>query len=76
MYESNQIGEPEYKRRLASVKSNTDALIVVIKADDKAKYKNMVDILDEMNIANIQSYGIVDISQPEIDLLKKDNIYQ
>jgi biopolymer transport protein ExbD len=51
-------------------------MFVIIKPSDKSVYKNMVDILDEMNIANIQSYGIVDISQPEIDLLKKDNIYQ
>jgi len=50
-------------------------MFVIIKPSDKSVYKNMVDILDEMNIANIQSYGIVDISQPEIELLKKDNIY-
>ena len=51
-------------------------MFVIIKPSDKSVYKNMVDILDEMNIANIQSYGIVDISQPEVELLKKDNIYQ
>jgi biopolymer transport protein ExbD len=51
-------------------------MFVIIKPSDKSVYKNMVDILDEMNIANIQSYGIVDISQPEIELLKKDNIYK
>jgi hypothetical protein len=31
----------------------------------------VVDMLDELNICNIGKYAIVDISQPEFDLLKK-----
>jgi biopolymer transport protein ExbD len=58
------------KRRIAGIKANKDALIVVIKADDKAKYRNLVDILDEMLICNIGRYAIVDISDIEIDLIK------
>jgi hypothetical protein len=50
-------------------------MFVVIKPSDTSKYKNMVSTLDEINIANIQSYGIVDISAPEIELLKKDGLY-
>lgn len=38
------------------------AIIVVIKLTDRAKYKNMVDILDEMNINDMQKFAIVDIS--------------
>jgi biopolymer transport protein ExbD len=38
------------------------AIIVVIKLTDRAKYRNMVDILDEMNINDIQKFAIVDIS--------------
>jgi biopolymer transport protein ExbD len=44
--------------------------IVLIKADEKAKYKDIVNIIDEMAICNIASYAIVDISQPEKDMLK------
>jgi biopolymer transport protein ExbD len=44
--------------------------IVLIKADDKAKYRNIVDIVDEMAICNIASYAIVDISPVELDMLK------
>jgi biopolymer transport protein ExbD len=51
-------------------------LFVIIKPSDKSKYRNLVDILDEMKISNIQQYGIVDISAPEVELLKRDNIYQ
>jgi biopolymer transport protein ExbD len=59
------------------VKASTGKdLFVIIKPSDKSVYKNYVDILDEMHITNIQSYGIVnDISQPEIDELKKQGIY-
>jgi hypothetical protein len=52
---------------------------VLIKASDKATYKNLVDILDEMKITNIGvaggTYAIVDISAPEVELLKRDGIY-
>lgn len=50
-------------------------MFVIIKPSDKSVYKNMVDALDEMHIANIQLYAIVDITPPEVDLLKRDNIY-
>lgn len=51
-------------------------MFVIIKPSDKSVYKNMVDILDEMAIANIQSYGIVDITKPEVDELTKQGIYK
>lgn len=58
------------------VKASTGKdMFVIIKPSDKSVYKNMVDILDEMHITNVQSYGIVDITKPEIEELKKQNIY-
>ncbi|QQL49672.1 ExbD/TolR family protein [Mucilaginibacter ginkgonis] len=50
-------------------------MFVIIKPSDKSVYKNMVNILDEMAITNIQSYGIVDISEPEVAELKKQGLY-
>ncbi len=44
--------------------------IVLIKADEKAKYKDIVNIIDEMAICNIASYAIVDMSPVEMDMLK------
>ena len=44
--------------------------IVLIKADDKAKYKDVVNIIDEMAICNIASYAVVDINQIELEMLK------
>ncbi len=45
--------------------------VVLIKATDKAKYKNLVDIIDEMSITNIPRYAIVDITPFEKKLIAK-----
>ena len=44
--------------------------IILIKADDKAKYKDVVNIIDEMAICNIASYAVVDILPIELEMLK------
>ncbi len=44
--------------------------IVLIKADDKAKYEDMVNAIDEMAICNIASYAVVDYTPVELDMLK------
>jgi biopolymer transport protein ExbD len=51
-------------------KEDRQGPIILIKADDKAKYKDIVDIIDEMAICNIASYAVVDLSPAEIELLK------
>jgi biopolymer transport protein ExbD len=51
-------------------KADKKSPIILIKADEKAKYKNIVDIIDEMAICNIASYAVVDISDVELDMLK------
>jgi len=43
--------------------------IILIKADAKAKYKNLVDIIDEMAITSIARYAIVDINYIEQKML-------
>ncbi|MGE5400632.1 MAG: ExbD/TolR family protein [Ignavibacteriales bacterium] len=45
-------------------------LIVLIKPTDKSTYKNVVDILDEMNICNIKRYALVDVAPMDLDLIK------
>ncbi|NWF88590.1 MAG: biopolymer transporter ExbD [Ignavibacteriaceae bacterium] len=45
-------------------------MVVLIKPTNDASYKNVVDVLDEMNISNIKRYALVDISPQEIDLIK------
>lgn len=50
-------------------KSDKKAPIILIKANDKVKYKNMVDIIDEMAICNIGSYAVVDMDPKEQQLI-------
>lgn len=66
---SNLIDEPTFKARVADIKAFKNGLIVIIKADDQSKFKNLVDILDEMNICNIGRYAIVDITPMEVAML-------
>lgn len=52
-----------------------EGLIVNIKASDKANYRNLVDILDEMGITHPQLYAIGDITKPEVEKLKEMGLY-
>ena len=45
-------------------------LVVVIKPNENATYKNTVDVLDEMTINNIRRFAIVDITKPEMDAIR------
>nr|WP_294787136.1 biopolymer transporter ExbD [uncultured Flavobacterium sp.] len=40
-------------------------MVVIIKPSKKCNFKNLVDILDEMDIAGIQTYAIVNEFSPE-----------
>lgn len=73
MYRTNKIKEDEMKQHISAIKAYKDGLIVVIKADEKSTYRNLVDILDEMLICNIGRYAIVDITDPEKELIKNAN---
>lgn len=51
-------------------------LMVIVKPTDKSVYKNFVDILDEIKIANVPSYGVVNkIETAELNLLKDQGVY-
>lgn len=50
-------------------------MVVLVKPSDKSTYKNLVDALDELKITKVQSLAIVDITAPELDLLKRDGNY-
>jgi biopolymer transport protein ExbD len=75
------ITEPEAKRTdfskdgirkvLVEKKSEIRDMIVLIKATDQSKYKNMVDILDEMTISNIQRFAIVDITPADKEIVRQ-----
>jgi len=58
------------KRRQVMQVSGKNELMVLIKADDKANYKNVVDIMDEMLINDVDRYAMVDITPAEAVYLK------
>jgi biopolymer transport protein ExbD len=47
-----------------------DTLVVLIKAMPKAKYKNMVDILDEMRITDVKSYALIDVDKIDSTIME------
>ncbi|SHL99556.1 outer membrane transport energization protein ExbD [Chitinophaga jiangningensis] len=54
-----------------NAKGEPEDVVVIIKADDDATYKNFVDILDEMAINRIQRYATVDISDQDKQWIKQ-----
>lgn len=58
------------KRMEVDIKGEKKSLMVLVKTDDKAKFKNVINILDELNICMVGKYAIVDLSQQEFDLIK------
>ncbi len=48
-----------------------DDLVVVIKPNEEATYKNTVDILDEMTINGIKRFALVDITPNEMEPLMR-----
>jgi biopolymer transport protein ExbD len=45
-------------------------LVVIIKPNEEANYKNVVDMLDEMQILEIKRYAVVDIAEGENALIR------
>jgi biopolymer transport protein ExbD len=46
-----------------------DDLVIVVKPDNDATFKDVVDVLDEMTINVIKRYAMVDIAEPEVQLI-------
>ena len=67
---------PVIRKHKAEVKiaEKMKGLFVLIKPDDKSKYKNLVDILDEMLVCNVATYAIVDLSDAEKQLINPSQI--
>jgi len=68
---NKQIPDSTHKRMVRDVKANKIAPTVLIKTDDKATYKNVIDVIDELNINLIGKYVVVDIIKPELDLINE-----
>ena len=59
-FNTKKLTEEEYSARRKALRENKDNLKAIIKTDKDAKYRNMIDMVDEMDISGIASYGVMD----------------
>ena len=58
------------RKVLLEKNSTIQDMVVLIKPTSAAVYKNVVDILDEMNISNIKRYALIDITPDDLEELQ------
>lgn len=59
------------RQLLLDKSSQVKDLNVLIKPTKESRYKNLVDILDEMNIANIEKYAVIDATKEDNQLINQ-----
>ncbi|MDF7814317.1 biopolymer transporter ExbD [Hymenobacter sp. YC55] len=62
------------RRVLLERQRQLPAPTVLIKAGQDAKYRDLVDVLDEMTITDQQKYALVDLSADDKKLLEKNSL--
>ena len=62
------------RKEVSGIKGEKLATTMMIKATDNSKYKNLVDIVDELNICEIGKYAIVDLNDQEKAMLTAKNL--
>ena len=65
-----EISNEEYLKEAAEIRKDKDSPVILIKATDFANYKNLIDVLDEMQICNIGRFAIMDITPGDLRLLQ------
>ncbi|MDR1715136.1 MAG: biopolymer transporter ExbD [Prevotella sp.] len=69
-YYRKEINENQLKSLISEAKKSDDGLNVVIKATKDSNYKNLVDVLDEMQICGVDKYSIVDLQEEDNFLME------
>jgi len=57
-----KMSEEEFKKESSEIRNAKDGQVVVIKPTDASTYKNLVDVLDEMQICSIGKYAVVEMA--------------
>lgn len=70
-HKNNQLPDTAFKRMVREVKADKNSYTYLIKTDEKATYKNVVDLVDELNINVVGKYVMADIMKPELDLVNE-----
>ncbi len=66
---SKEIDAAKYKEEVIKIKGGKTAMFVFVKADEKATYKNLIDMLDELLINQVGKYAIVDVDPKELEMI-------
>jgi biopolymer transport protein ExbD len=61
----------ELRQFLKDKSAQNPKLITLLKVDRKAKYKNMVDIIDEFNLASVVKFSIAPLLDEDKKMLEK-----
>jgi biopolymer transport protein ExbD len=72
--EDKQISQEDFDKQKDEIIADKSAPIVLIKGADDSKYRDFIDILDEMAICNVARYAVVDITPYDLELIKNLNI--
>jgi biopolymer transport protein ExbD len=70
-HKNNELADTTFKRLVKQTKADKESYTYLIKTDDKATYKNVIDVIDELNINVVGKYVMVDIMKPELDLINE-----
>lgn len=56
---------PQLRSLLKQQTSSNQKLVIVVKLNDKAKYKQLVDIIDELNLMKIDRFSLDDYTEQD-----------
>ncbi len=74
-YNANEIDQLAFDTLKNNVEKRPEALFVIIKPDEHAKYRNMIDIVDEMDVSGIGKFAVQDTIKPaERQLLEAEKL--
>jgi len=69
---ANQLADTTFKRMAVDATADNRAITVLIKTDDQATYRNAIDMLDELKIANVGKRVLgVEMMNDEFQLLQE-----
>ena len=65
-----EITDDDFNKQSSEIRDVKDGLVVIIKPTDASTYKNLVDVLDEMQICSIGKYAIVEVEDGDFTLIE------
>lgn len=70
-HKNKQLDDTTFKRLVKERKADKESYTYLIKTDDQATYKNVIDIIDELNVNVVGKYVMVDMMKAEADMMNE-----